>query len=96
MRIIRYMIAVLVLALTPMSLLTATEAKHEQAASQKSTQSKPTLPRSGMTGEQVLKRFGKPEKTSDTVGHPPITIWYFKEFSVYFEYDRVIHSIAKS
>jgi len=50
-------------------------------------------PSSGMSTEAVEKLFGAPEEIIDAVGQPPITIWKYASFSVYFEYDRVIHTV---
>jgi hypothetical protein len=32
---------------------------------------------------------------NSSVGEPPISSWEYEPFVVYFEYDRVIHSVAK-
>lgn len=52
------------------------------------------MPSRGMTMEQVKKSFGAPEKIIAAVGKPPITRWLYDGFAVYFENDRVIHSLA--
>lgn len=52
-------------------------------------------PKSGSKMSQVLKRFGQPLQKSAPVGEPPIERWDYAEFSVYFEYQRVIHSVLK-
>lgn len=50
-------------------------------------------PSAGMTKTQVQKRFGEPTGFKDAVGEPPISSWSYNNFTVYFEYDRVIHSV---
>jgi hypothetical protein len=51
-------------------------------------------PHRGITMKQVEKSFGPPAKRFPAVGKPPITRWDYPAFSVYFEYNRVIHSVA--
>ena len=36
-----------------------------------------------------------PGRVQPAVGDPPITTWEYTDFLVYFEYDRVIHSVSK-
>lgn len=52
-------------------------------------------PRTGLSKEQVTARFGEPRSKSGPVGEPPIYSWDYGQFSVYFESDRVIHSVVK-
>ena len=52
-------------------------------------------PRKGVSQSQVTSQFGQPLKTSGPVGDPPIDRWDYENFSVYFEYDHVIHSVRK-
>jgi len=51
-------------------------------------------PDRGMTMSAVEKKFGQPADRHPTVGQPPITRWDYQGFSVFFERDRVIHSVA--
>ncbi|MGH8218075.1 MAG: hypothetical protein ACREUT_05845 [Steroidobacteraceae bacterium] len=51
-------------------------------------------PTGGMRMEQVEKKFGEPTKRHPTVGKPPITRWDYPQFSVFFEGDRVIHTVV--
>jgi len=51
-------------------------------------------PHGGMKMEQVEQKFGQPAKRYPTVGKPPITRWDYPQFSVFFEGDRVIHSVV--
>jgi len=50
-------------------------------------------PASGLSKAKVEKRFGAPESMKGPVGEPPISIWKYNGFTVYFEYDKVIHTV---
>lgn len=50
-------------------------------------------PQKGISKAQVRKRFGEPVKSYSAIGNPPITRWKFENFTVYFEYDHVIHAV---
>ena len=49
----------------------------------------------GTTQSQVEARFGSPVSKKAAVGDPPISRWEYARFTVYFEYDRVIHAVLK-
>lgn len=51
-------------------------------------------PTRGMTKLQVEKRFGKPLKKHPAVGKPPISSWDYPGYTVYFEKQFVLHSVA--
>ncbi|OEY67215.1 hypothetical protein [Marinobacter sp. X15-166B] len=53
------------------------------------------LPRSGQSQAAVRQSFGTPQATSGPVGQPPISHWDYPAFVVYFEQDRVIHTVLK-
>lgn len=53
-----------------------------------------TLPKRGDSTGAVLEAFGLADREHPSVGQPPITRWDYREFSVYFEHDRVINSVA--
>ncbi len=53
-------------------------------------------PASGMSTDTVEATFGAPQSVKGPIGDPPITTWEYERFSVYFEYDRVIHSVLHS
>lgn len=55
----------------------------------------PARPTRGMTQERVEQRFGIPESREAAVGDPPIARWDYKDFVVFFEYDKVIHAVVK-
>lgn len=54
-----------------------------------------TMPDTGQSRETVRQRFGDPVSVSGPVGDPPITQWHYDNFVVYFEYDHVIHTVAR-
>lgn len=53
------------------------------------------LPEAGQSKFQVRKTFGSPGQIEGPVGQPPITRWHYADFIVYFEQDRVIHTVVK-
>lgn len=50
-------------------------------------------PHRGSTMAAVEGQFGEPTSRHGAVGDPPITRWDYAQFSVYFEHDRVLHSV---
>lgn len=52
-------------------------------------------PLRGTTQAQVEAKWGSPANKKAPVGDPPITRWEYPDFTVYFEYDRVIHAVLK-
>ena len=63
----------------------------QQAAEKQNIQ----RPQQGMTKTQVQESYGQPKDWRDAVGEPPISSWAYEDFTVYFEYDRVIHSVLR-
>ncbi|MGH8170362.1 MAG: hypothetical protein ACRETJ_07495, partial [Steroidobacteraceae bacterium] len=57
-------------------------------------QSAVARPVRGTTMHEVEAKFGAPQKRYPTVGKPPITRWDYASFSVYFEFNRVVHSVV--
>ncbi len=60
----------------------------------------PAHPTRGMTMKQVRQKFGSPRKmlaptppTALGPLKPPIVRWIYPDFIVYFERDRVIHTV---
>lgn len=80
MRGLRIVIATLALALAS---LTALAQNSEPAGS----------PARGATMETVKQQLGQPKEVLPAVGDPPITRWVYDAFTVYFEHNRVIHSV---
>ena len=50
-------------------------------------------PKQGMIKSDVKSSFGEPTDWYAAVGEPPISKWVYQGFTVYFEWDRVIHSV---
>jgi hypothetical protein len=84
---------------TLITVLPATSAMAEQTRvpvmSQADRATVGDLPQAGQSKFQVRKRFGSPGQIEGPVGQPPITRWYYADFIVYFEQDRVIHTVVK-
>jgi hypothetical protein len=51
-------------------------------------------PTNNMTMSQVREKFGEPKEELAPVGDPPITRWVYDGYTVYFEGNRVIHSVV--
>lgn len=51
-------------------------------------------PSRGMSMEKVEATYGAPTRKVAPVGQPPIERWEYPSFTVYFEFSRVIHSVA--
>lgn len=52
-------------------------------------------PASGISQATVEATYGSPIAKKAAVGDPPISSWEYDGFVVFFEYDRVIHSVKK-
>jgi hypothetical protein len=52
------------------------------------------IPQRGVPMNAVEADFGVPRQRHAAVGKPPITRWDYDGFSVYFEYNHVIHAVA--
>lgn len=52
-------------------------------------------PARGMTMGTVARRWGAPESRSAAVGQPPITRWEYPGFTVFFEYQHVVHAVRR-
>lgn len=53
-------------------------------------------PQRGLTMTAVESRFGAPANKSGPVGNPAITKWFYPNFVVVFENDRVLHAVVVS
>ena len=51
-------------------------------------------PKNGMSMDQVKAKFGAANEEKDPVGEPPISRWVYNDFTVYYEHQLVIHSVA--
>jgi len=62
---------------------------------EQSQQTAAQRPARGMTMDKVTAKWGAPVAKDAAVGKPPITRWEYGDFVVFFEYDHVIHAVAK-
>jgi hypothetical protein len=53
------------------------------------------MPTNNMTQVKVRDSFGEPQSEQPAVGEPPITRWHYGDYTVYFEWDRVIISVPR-
>lgn len=53
-----------------------------------------SAPQRGMSMQRVESKWGQPVRRRAAVGQPPITRWEYEGFVVYFEFDKVIHSVS--
>lgn len=68
-----------------------------------SIESAPTIqaPRTGLSMANVRDSYGSPVTEYPAVStygnpqHPPITRWDYDSFSVFFEHDKVVHSVVR-
>ena len=51
-------------------------------------------PARGMSMDKVQSAYGAPTRKVAAVGAPPIERWEYPNFTVYFEYQKVIHAVA--
>jgi len=51
-------------------------------------------PHRGMTMQAVEAKFGAPAQRHEAVGEPPISRWDYQGYTVFFEKDRVIHTVV--
>ena len=51
-------------------------------------------PQRGSSMTAVEARFGAPANKSGPVGNPAITKWFYPNFVVVFEHDKVLHSVV--
>ncbi len=81
------------LALFPIASTVAEEIRVPVGAQADREQS--SFPRSGMSQSSVRTSWGAPMEINGPVGQPAIAQWHYQNFVVYFEGDRVIHTVLK-
>lgn len=61
-----------------------------------SIETAPTMstPQTGINMAGVRAAFGEPSSENAAIGDPPIIRWDYPNYSVFFEYDRVLHSVV--
>ena len=52
------------------------------------------MPEKGLKKSTVETTFGAPLSKTPAVGEPPISHWQYQDYTVYFESEYVIHSVA--
>lgn len=60
---------------------------------QASTQPAIDMPAKGMTKDRVKTLFGEPLEEIPGKGQPPISRWKYRDFTVYFDSNVVIHCV---
>ena len=68
-------------------------AQEQPQASNTVATSAPATPARGSTMENVRSKFGAPSQEQPAVGTPPITRWEYPGYVVFFENDRVLHTV---
>ncbi len=63
--------------------------------SQASNKQAISRPLNGVSRQQVSSQFGEPISIQGPVGEPPISSWEYADYYVFFEYDRVLHTVFK-
>ncbi len=53
-------------------------------------------PQRGSSMEAVQAKFGEPANKAGPVGNPAITKWFYPNFVVVFENDKVLHAVVIS
>lgn len=53
------------------------------------------IPRRAMTKNQVENTYGSPDSKHGPTGTPPISYWEYPSYTVYFEYNHVLHTVSK-
>lgn len=52
-----------------------------------------SAPLNGQEKQRVESNYGTPLQKISAVGEPPISKWVYQDFTVYFEYDLVLHAV---
>ena len=65
---------------------------HGESLAMKSMQSMKPL-HTGQTMDQIVQKLGEPLQRFKSVGEPPITRWQYAAQTVYFEQNKVIHTV---
>lgn len=69
------------------------ESEGERTRAPKRETDKP-IPHRGLAMDNVRNVFGEPQAEHPAVGDPPITRWDYDGYSVFFEFDKVIHTVV--
>jgi hypothetical protein len=89
MRRISFLFAFIAATLTGAAMAQEQEQTKQSAAAT----TVPAHPARGATMESVRAKFGTPSQEIPAVGKPPISRWEYPGYVVYFENDRVLHTV---
>ncbi|MBV1870483.1 MAG: hypothetical protein KUG76_06210 [Gammaproteobacteria bacterium] len=64
-----------------------------EPVSASASQQRDGMPRSGVSKQVVEQKFGAPKSSEQAIGEPPISIWHYDRYSVYFENNTAIRSV---
>jgi hypothetical protein len=85
--------------LVALSLLGVLAATGVYAQSSENTAAPPAasaqMPKPGSSMQAVKEKFGSPSQEIPAVGNPPISRWEYPGYVVYFEGERVLHTVIK-
>lgn len=81
------------IAFTPQSVLA--EVVKVPVGSQAEDKKNIPSPTRGSSQTQVKSKLGDPRNVQGPVGEPPITAWEYDHYVVYFEFDKVLHTVYK-
>lgn len=93
-RTIKVAIILLTLPAFTQALLAHAETVKVPVTQQGAQELKASLPKTGTSKASVTAQLGDPIAIRGPFGEPPITTWTYSEFTVYFEYDHVIHAVV--
>lgn len=77
------------------AILAAQPALAETVKLGESAEQPPVDPPRGMTMDAVREHYGNPLERVPPVGRPPISRWVYQDSIVYFEHNRVLHSVKR-
>lgn len=83
----------LLLSTAPLVLLWSAAAAAQQPAASDGFR---TLPARGADMNEVERVMGAPQQMLPPIGEPPITRWVYDDYTVYFEFDRMIHAVSNT
>jgi len=79
----------------PISGLVSAEIRTTSVSQQSADLKHLALPKNGVSKEYVAQKLGEPTRKEAAIGEPPIAVWHYDRYSVYFEHNKVIHTVLK-
>ena len=76
------------------SAVVSSTAQADELRTPRVTSQSPDRPSRGMSMDKVEATFGTPSNRVAPIGEPPISRWEYPGFTVYFEHQFVIHTVA--